>query len=493
MHSIEKFSTGILGLDLIVHGGIPKGRTTLITGRSGAGKSLLALQLACTLARAGEKTIFLAVEEEPNDLATTADALEFGFAELVRSGKLTVTNLSPADDTLDTVTGDYDMTGLLHRIRGAVEQNGASVVVLDSSTALFSERPTEQRLRRLFFQLVFGFRRLGLTSIVTAEALEDYGQHTALGVEDFVCDLVITLRNLLDGGRRRRLVEVHKYRRSAHNKGEYPFTITSKGLSVYPVNERIAPLPARADRFSSGVEGLDRMNHGGWLRDSIILVRGPTGSGKTTLAGMYAKAGAERGERVVYYGFEETKPILMRNFASVGLSMEQAEASGNLRVHCRYPDSTSPEDLLIELRNELAELMPDLIVLDSISSLEHATTPTTFRHFMVGLAALIREHARSAMLTQTIASQAESLEAAPYLSTVCDAILMVDYAANEPDLARTMRVLKMRGSKHATEQHRVVFGHGGLDVSPIPREAKSSPVLQYLTTALEDFEKKFTG
>jgi len=472
MASIEKFPTGIQGLDLITHGGIPKGRTTLITGRSGAGKSLLALQLACTLARSGQKTIFLAVEEDPADLATTADALEFGYRDLVAQGLLTVTNLSPAEDTLDTVTGDYDMTGLLHRIRGTVQNLGATVVVLDSSTALFSERPAEQRLRRLFFQLVFGFRRLGLTSLVTAEALEDYGQHTALGVEDFVCDLVITLRNLIDGGRRRRLLEVHKYRRSAHNKGEYPFTITSRGISVYPVNGVTADLAPSTDRFSSGVEGLDRMNHGGWLRDSIILVRGPTGSGKTTLAGMYARAGAYRKERVLYYGFEETKPILMRNFAAVSLGMEEAERAGHLRVHCRYPDSTSPEDLLIDIRNELAEFMPTLIVLDSISSIEHATTPSTFRHFMVGLAAMIREHARSAMLTQTIASHAESADDAPYLSTVCDAIVMVDYQANAPDLSRTMRVLKMRGSQHATEQYRVAITKNGLEVvSPVDAAA----------------------
>lgn len=465
--TIEKYVTGIQGLDLLTHGGIPKGRTTLIAGRSGAGKSILALQLACCLAKSGKKAIFLAVEEEPGDLATTGDALGFGFTDLVRDGKLLVTNLAPAEDTLDTVTGDYDMTGLLHRIRGTLEKFGAEVVVLDSSTALFAERPAESRLRRLFFQLVFGFRKLGLTSIVTAEALEDYGQHTVLGVEDFVCDLVITLRNLIDGGRRRRLIEVHKYRRSSHLKGEYPITITNNGIFVYPVNEPAQRLERDLSRFSSGVEGLDRMNNGGWLRDSIVLVRGPTGSGKTILAGMYARAGASRGERVIYYGFEETKPILMRNFEAVGLPLEPLEKAGTLRVHCHYPDTTSPEDLLIELRMELAEFQPTLLVLDSISALEHATTPSTFRHFLIGVASLIREHARSAMLTQTIASQAESSEAAPYLSTVCDAILMLDYAANQPDLARTMRVLKMRGSKHATEQRRVTIDANGMHVVPI--------------------------
>lgn len=468
--TIEKFATGIDGLDLLTRGGIPKGRATLIAGRSGAGKSILALQLACCLAKSGQKTIFLAVEEEPADLATTGDALGFGFSDLVKDGKLLVTNLSPAEDTLDTVTGDYDMTGLLHRIRGTLEKFGASVVVLDSSTALFADRPAEQRLRRLFFQLVFGFRKLGLTSIITAEAEEDYGQHTVLGVEDFVCDLVVTLRHLIDGGRRRRLMEVHKYRRSPHLKGEYPITITNRGIFVYPVNEPSTTLDGQVTRFSSGVEGLDRMNNGGWLRDSIVLVRGPTGSGKTILAGMYARAGAARGEKVIYYGFEETRPILLRNFAAVGLPIDQLAKEGNLRVNCRYPDTTSPEDLLIELRTELAEFKPSLLVLDSISAIEHATSASTFRHFLIGVASLIREHARSAMLTQTIAAQAESSEGAPYLSTVCDAILMLDYGANQHDLSRTMRVLKMRGSRHATEQHRLRIDSQGIHVDAIMKD-----------------------
>jgi circadian clock protein KaiC len=306
--------------------------------------------------------------------------------------------------------------------------------------------------------------------VITAEAPSDYGQQTVLGVEDFDCDLVITLRNVVDGERRRRSIEVHKYRRSPHYKGEYPCAITARGMTVFPLDAPDRAVAKTTDRFSSGVEGLDRMNLGGWLRDSIVLVRGPTGSGKTTLAGMYVRAGAVRGERVIFYGFEEPKPILLRNFAGIALPMQELEAQGNLQIRCRYPEATSPEDLLIDLRVELEEFRPSLIVMDSISSLEHATSPSTFRHFMVGLASLLREHGRSALLTQTIAAHAEASQTAPYLSTVCDSIVMMDYTANDRDLARTMRVLKMRGSKHATEQHRVKLGPGGIEVEPLTRD-----------------------
>lgn len=474
MTVVEKLPMGVPGLDVLTYGGIPKGRTTLIAGRSGAGKSILGLQVACHLARSGIKTIIIAVEEEPADLATTGDALGFQFSELITKGLLHVTDLTSTGDGYTAVTGEYDVSGLIHRIRATVEKTGAAALVLDSSTALFNERPSEHQLRRLFFQLVHALKTMGLTSIVTAEAPADYGQHTVLGVEDFVCDLVITLRNVVDGERRRRSIEIHKYRRSGHYKGEYPCTITAKGISVFPLDAPDHEVASSTNRYSSGVEGLDRMNLGGWLRDSIVLVRGPTGSGKTTIAGMYARAGAARGERVVYYGFEEPKPILLRNFNSIGLPMEEMEKGGNLQVRCRYPEATSPEDLLIDLRIGLEELEPDLIVLDSISSIEHATSAPTFRHFMIGLASLLREHGRSALLTQTIASHSETEQTAPYLSTVCDAILVLDYSLNRATLTRTMRVLKMRGSNHATDQHRLTIQHGGLVVTPPPPEPSLS-------------------
>jgi circadian clock protein KaiC len=240
-----------------------------------------------------------------------------------------------------------------------------------------------------------------------------------------------------------------------------------KGLVVFPLDVTDSVKPGEATRFSSGVRGLDEMNNGGWLRDSIVLVRGPSGSGKTTLAGMYARAGALRGERVVYYGFEETKPILMRNFAQLGMPMEELERIGTLRLTCRYPEATSPEDLLVDLRMGLDEYKPSLVVLDSISSIEHSTSHQGFRQFMVGLASLLREHGRSALLTQTIGTFSDRDQTAPYLSTIPDAILLMDYDFQKSkELERMMRVLKMRGSAHDTRQRKLVIEPGGLRVEP---------------------------
>ena len=471
MSALKKLETGVPGLDVLTMGGIPEGRSTLIAGKSGTGKTVVGLQIASNLARHGIKTIVLAIEESPEDMQDSGDTLGLGITRLVRDGKLHFANVSRPMDGPTIVSGEYDLFGLIHRIEAMVKQTGARAVILDSATALFSPRPSPEALRSHFFQLVYTLRTLGLTSVVLAEAPGDYGQLTTMGVEDYVCDLTLILRNIIDGGRRRRSIEVNKYRRSSHFKGEYPCTVTTRGLAVFPLDAKENPSTSNVERYSSGVEGLDAMTKGGWLRNSIIIVRGPTGSGKTMLSGLYARAGAARGERVVYYGFEETRPILLRNYREIGMPMDQYIESGNLKVLCRYPEATSLEDLLVDLRLGLEELKPSLVVLDSISSIEHASSEKGFRQFMIGVASVLREHGRSALITQTTVGDAKD-HTAPYLSTIADAILTLDYSLDSYDLDRTMRLIKMRGSQHETNPYRLFIEAGGLRVAKLtPEEA----------------------
>jgi circadian clock protein KaiC len=470
MSALKKFETGVPGLDVLTLGGVPEGRSTLIVGKSGTGKTVVGLQMASHFARQGINTIVVAVEESPDDLQDSGDTLGLGISRLVRQGALHFTDITRPMDGPTLVSGDYDLFGLAHRLEALVRQTGARALILDSASALFSPRPPAETLRSHFFQLVYTLRTLGLTSVIIAEAPDDYGPLTTMGVEDYVCDITIILRNIIDGGRRRRTVEVNKYRRSAHYKGEYPCTITTRGLAVFPLDAKEHPDAENVERYSSGVEGLDRMTRGGWLRNSIIIVRGPTGSGKTMLAGLYARAGAARGERVVYYGFEETRPILLRNYREIGMDMEPYIRSGNLKVICRYPEATSLEDLLVDLRLGLEELKPSLVVLDSISSIEHASSEKGFRQFMIGVASILREYGRSALITQTIASSDVAEHTAPYLSTIADAILAVDYSTEGYELDRRMRVIKMRGSEHEPHPYRLSIESGGVKVAALTEE-----------------------
>jgi circadian clock protein KaiC len=478
---VTKLTTGVPGLDRLTHGGIPEGRATLVTGRSGTGKSILALQIAAHLAREGHQPLVLAVEEQPEDLAVTGNTLGFDLSSLMEAGRLKISDATRPMAGPVVVAGEYDLGGLLHRIAATVREFKAQVVILDSVTALFSPRPPQELLRSLFFQLVHSLRQLGVTAILLAEAEEVYGQLTTLGVEDYVCDMVLVLRNTVDGERRRRSIEINKYRRSAHYKGEYPCTITSKGLAIFPMAMG-RTLPSTQDRYSSGAPGLDTMLAGGLFRDSIVIVRGPTGSGKTIMAGLYAHAGASRGERVVYHGFEEPLPMLMRNFERIGLPMDKLYDQGVLRVICRYPESTGLEDLLVMLRDGIEEFQPSLVVLDSISSIEHATSQKGFRQFMIGVASMLRETGRGALLTQNVRIGSEREAEPPFLSTIADAIVNLDYELERNTLRRTLRVVKMRGSDHDVRPARLVITRGGVHVEP--DAALVSPVEEQLASSL---------
>ena len=464
MSALRKVKTGVPGFDVLSAGGLPEGRATLVVGRSGTGKTIFGLQVANFFARNGVKTIVVGIEETAEDLIATGDALSFGLSALQKEGHIHVTDMMRPLDEPAVVTGDYDLLGLIHRIEHLVKKTGAKALVLDSATALFSPRPPQDLLRNHFFQLVHALRRLGLTSIILAEGPADNSQLTTLGVEDYVCDMVMIMRLAMDGERRRRSLEINKYRRSPHYKGEFPCTITTRGLAIFPLDAPDRPELEEIERYSSGVIGLDEMTHGGFVRNSIMLVRGPTGSGKTMLAGVYARAGALRGERVVYYGFEEPRPILIRNFDEVGLGIGDLVRAGNFKIVCRYPEATSLEDLLVDLRLGLEEFQPSLIVMDSISSIEHASSEKGFRQFMIGVASILRGYGRSALLTQTVLAGAAVEHTAPYLSTIADAILTLDYSPAGFELNRTMRVVKMRGSAHETHPYHLGIGAGGLQI-----------------------------
>src|SRR5829696_8903053 len=215
MSALKKLETGVPGLDVLTLGGIPEGRSTLLAGKSGTGKTVVGLQIASNLARQGVPTIAVAIEESAEDLIDSGDTLGLGLSKLVRSGAMTFADVTKPMDGPTLVSGEYDLSGLAHRIHALVRQSGARALVLDSATALFSPRPPEESLRSQFFQLVYTLRQLHLTSVIIAEAPGDYGPLTTMGVEDYVCDLTIILRNIIDGGRRRRSIEVNKYRRSS--------------------------------------------------------------------------------------------------------------------------------------------------------------------------------------------------------------------------------------------------------------------------------------
>lgn len=467
----HKIATGVAGLDRLTRGGMPEGRTTLISGRSGAGKSITALQIASAMVRSGRPVIYVTAEERPTDIVAGGDALGFGTGEMLApDGGLTILDVRRPASGSTVVTGEYDLAGLIARLGGMIADRAAKVVVIDSITALFQPQPPDKALRAQCAYLVGALEGFDVTVLLTAAAPDDYSRPTLLGVEDYVCDLVVILRNVVEGKRRRRSAEVHKYRRSRHLKGEYPLLITEHGVMVFPPDAD-QPAVASAEpslRFGSGIAGLDLATGGGWLRESIIFVRGPSGSGKTILAATHAYAAALRGERVSYYGFQETEPLLRRNLERVGLQLAPLVDAGKLRLLCRQPDGTSMEDLLVELRREFDDFSPQLLVVDSLSCLEVSTSPDAFRLLVSGFKALLRARGASALLVAVTSPQQLAQRQAATLDADADAIVELDYTPDLREPWRTLRVLKMRGSEHRIARLPLRIDDDGLSVAEDP-------------------------
>ena len=472
MTSIQKIATGVRGLDVLLRGGLPEGRATLLAGARGTGKTVLALQIAAHLARTGHPAILVAVEESPADVCISGDVLGLDYTGLQQAGAIAIADATRFDGAT-IVSGEYDLQGLRHRLEALAGQLGARALVLDSASALFSPRPPPEDLQGHIFQLVAGFRSLGLTSLILAES-HAFLDATARGDDGFMCDVTILLRNDVDGVHRQRSIEVCSYRRSAHITGQYPCVIGAHGVTVFPLEPDCPAIDAGgtvasrspAARVSTGIAGLDEMTRGGWFRESVVVVRGPSGSGKTLLAAQFAAAAAVRGERVAYYAFEEFRPCLLANMREMGVDLLPFIASGRVRVSGHYAEGTSQEDLLADMLLDLEERKPSLLLLDGIASIARSWSRRTFRQFTSVLAAIVHESRCTALVTCAHDTSDSEASIAPDLSSLADAIVSIDVAISPEGVTRFVRLVKSRGSAHAVGPYRLSMERGGPAIVP---------------------------
>ena len=280
---VRKIQTTIEGFDEITHGGLPEGRTTLVSGTSGTGKTLLAVQfLYHGIKYFDYPGIFVTFEESPQDIIQNAHSFGWDLQSLVDRGKLFILDASP-DPEGQEVVGNFDLSALIERIQYAISKYKAKLVSIDSVTAVFQQYDAASVVRREIFRLVARLKQLQVTSIMTTERIDEYGPVARFGVEEFVSDNVVIVRNVLEGERRRRTIEILKLRGTTHMKGEYPFTITNDGINIFPLGAMRLTQRSSNVRVSSGVPTLDELCGGGFFKDSIILATGATGTGKTLL------------------------------------------------------------------------------------------------------------------------------------------------------------------------------------------------------------------
>jgi circadian clock protein KaiC len=465
--SIPKLRTQIEGFDLIADGGLPLGRATLVSGTSGSAKTVFATQfLAAGVARAGEPGVYVTFEEPPDDIRRNVAGFGWDIRAWEDAGRWAFVDASPQPDDLPTFAGRYDLGALLARIEHAVKKVAARRVVLDSVGGILSQLDDPAMIRHELFRISTALKQMGVTSVITAERTEDHGAISRFGVEEFISDNVVILRNVLEGEVRRRTVEILKFRGTNHAKGEWPFTIVpGQGVVVIPLSALELKQKSSDVRITSGDPELDTMCGGGFFRDSIILVSGPTGTGKTLITTEYIKGGAASGERTLLFAFEESREQLFRNASGWGVDFEAMEREGRLRVVCAYPESAALEDHLIAMKAAIEEFRPDRVAVDSLSALERVAAIKGFREFVIGLSSFIKHREIPGLFTATTASLLGGGSITEsHISTTTDSIILLRYVEMHGQMRRGIAVLKMRGSAHEKEIREFTIDGRGMHI-----------------------------
>lgn len=452
VHHVEKLPTGIVGLDSISMGGLPKGRTTLLAGSAGSGKTILAAQfLVQGIAERGESGVFVTFEESPEAIRSNLLSMGWDISSWEAEGRFAFVDASAqVGEETTLVVGDYDLGALLARIEHAVTQVQATRVSLDSLGAVFTRFGDSRTVRNELFRISTILKRLKVTAVMTAERTDEYGSISREGVEEFVTDNVIILRNALEEEKRRRTLEILKFRGTNHQKGEYPFTILPEdGLVVVPLSDIELEYESSNLRINSGSSELDQMCGGGFFRDSIILVSGATGTGKTLMVTEFIAGGVQNEEKCLLFAFEESREQFFRNASGWGVDLRPMEKAGHLKVVCEYPEVSSLEDRLVHMRNVLKSFRPNRVAIDSLSALERVATRKSFREFVIGITSFLKQMETAGLFTSTAPTLlgGESVTEA-HISTLTDSIILLRYVEMFGEMRRGLTVLKMRGSQH---------------------------------------------
>lgn len=469
---IEKLATGMSGFDHISEGGLPKGRTTLVSGTAGTAKTVFACQfLAEGIAKYGQAGVFVTFEENVEDIRRNMLGFGWDIATWEEQGLWAFVDASRTAESI-AISGDYDLGALISRVKHAIGKVSAERISLDSLGAIFNQFRDVTILRSELFRLAVTLKEIGITSIITAERTEEYGSIARYDVEEFVADNVIILRNVLEAEKRRRTFEILKFRGTTHRKGEFPFTIIPRrGIVVIPLSELGLKQRSSKIRISSGNNPLDEMCGGGFFRDSVILASGATGTGKTLMATTFMAGGALNGERCLLFAFEESRDQLFRNATGWGVDFEEMEREGTLRVHAVYPEIAGLEDHLIEMQRIIEEFKPHRVAVDSLSALGRVSTVKGFREFVIGLTSFIKHQEIAGLFTSTTSTLlggASTTEA--HISTITDSIILLRYVEVYGEMRRAITVLKMRGSMHDKEIREYKIDSTGMHIGKAFRD-----------------------
>jgi circadian clock protein KaiC len=463
--AVRKVPTGIPGLDEITNGGLPAGRPTLVCGGPGSGKTLLGITFLVRGAlEFGEAGVLMSFEETAEELAEDVGSLGFDLSGLVEQGKLVVDYVHVDRSEIEE-TGEYDLEGLFVRLEHAVNSVGAKRVVLDTLESLFAGLANEAILRAEIRRLFRWLRDRGLTVLITGEKGET--TLTRQGLEEYVTDAVIQLDHRVCDQISTRRLRVVKYRGSHHGTNEYPFLIDEDGVGVLPVTSLTLQHPASSERVSSGLARLDDMLGGaGFYRGSTVLVSGTAGTGKTTLAAHFVAAACGRGDRCMYFLFEESPQQMLRNMRSCGIELAPSVDNGLLRFHADRPSRYGLETHLVMIHRAVDVFRPALVVIDPMTNLLTVGTQTDVRAMLTRLIDFLKMRNVTALFTSLTSAGDELETTETMVSSLMDTWILTSTETVERMRQRWIYVLKARGTAHSDEMREFRITESGIDIRP---------------------------
>ena len=463
---LEKCPTGIRGLDEITKGGLPRGRPTLICGGAGSGKTLFAMEFLMRGARDyGEPGVFMTFEETPEDLAKNFISLGFDLPDMMSRGLIATDHVYIERSEVEE-TGEYDLEGLFIRLGNAIDSIGAKRVVLDTIEALFSGLSNAAILRAELRRLFHWLKDRGVTAIVTGERGDK--TLTRYGLEEYVADCVILLDFRIKEQISTRRLRIVKYRGSSHGSDEYPFLIDESGFSILPITSLGLDYHVSAERISTGIPKLDTMLGGkGFYRGSTILVSGTAGTGKTSLAATFAVAACLRGERCMYFAFEESPSQIIRNMGSIGMDLARWMKKGLLRFHSARPSLYGLEMHLLTFHKVINEFNPQVFIVDPISNLSAAGTVSEVKSILTRLIDYLKMKKISTFLTDLTHFTGSLEHTSEEISSLIDTWLLLRDIELNGERNRGLYILKSRGMAHSNQIQEFLLTNQGIGLIDI--------------------------
>jgi len=460
---LPKVSTGIAGLDLVLGGGLPAGRVTLLSGGPGSGKSMIGLQCLLQGAADGRPGILVMFEERAAAMRQNAASLGWEMTRLEKKNRLYL--MDARLDPEAVISGEFSIKGLLAILDQRIKAMRAKLILIDAADALLHLYDSPLRERRELYALHEWLLDRGLTAIMTVKTVPQEEAPSRYAFLDFMADCVIHVDQRVTAQLTTRRLRVIKYRGSGYGRNEYPFIIDESGINIIPITSSVLQHRPPGPKMSSGQAWLDDLLGGGFKSGTSILLAGTAGAGKTTMACAFARAAGLRGERVLYLNFEESAESMVSNMLSPGLPLQPLIQTGKLAIRSYLPEAMGVEEHLFHALKDLDEIQPQHVIVDAISACKRMGSEQAAFEYLMRVLNVCKERGVTCIyINQTAGLDIVAEISGIGISSIIDTIILLRHLPIGGAVARQLIVMKSRGSKHSEQFHEFRITDRGIDL-----------------------------